>query len=149
MSTVIVGSSILRADVETPLATAAQRLTSDESRKADIEQLWEEHKRSQAERRLDEWKKAEKNSPLPWILEARFEHDLGHYKKAISLCDKALEKSSLSAEAFYWKGKSLESLNKFLEAANEYRAALLARAEYAEAQAGLDRVSAKMVVISR
>lgn len=63
------------------------------------------------------------------------------YKKVITFCDKALDRDPQAADAYYWKGRALEALKKPLEAANEYRAAILARGAYAEAEDGLMRVN--------
>ena len=51
------------------------------------------------------------------------------YKKCITVCDKILDREPRMAEAFYWKGRALEAQKKPLEAANEYQAAVRARAD--------------------
>ncbi len=63
------------------------------------------------------------------------------YKKCISLCDKVLDKDPSVADAYYWKARALEAQEKPLDAANEYKAALIARAEFPEARDGLARVT--------
>ncbi len=63
------------------------------------------------------------------------------YKKVITVCDRILDKDPRSADAYYWKGRALEAQSKPLDAANEYKAALIAREEFPEARDGLSRVS--------
>jgi Tfp pilus assembly protein PilF len=66
------------------------------------------------------------------------------YKKCISYSKKALDRAPQTPEAYYWKARGFEAIGKPLEAANEYRAALLAKKGYTEAQDGLNRVTSQL-----
>jgi tetratricopeptide (TPR) repeat protein len=78
------------------------------------------------------------------VVSAKLRYKEGRYKKCISLCDEALKKSPQNAEAYYWKGKAYESLGKPLEAANELRAALMAKRGYTEAEEALSKIQVKL-----
>lgn len=82
----------------------------------------------------------EKDSPRPWVEVGIKRFQEKKYKGALSALKTALDKSPLCAEAYYWRGRSFEAMNKPLDAANEYRAALLAQEKYQEAQEALARV---------
>ncbi len=114
----------------------------DHPKVLEIESLWDAGNKSRANRVLNSWMKQEKHSPYPWVESAALRFREKKYKNALALSKEALEKSPQCAEAYYWRGRSYEAMNKPLDAANEYRAALLAKAKYEEAQEGLDRVSA-------
>lgn len=109
---------------------------------AEIEALWNAGKKSQAERKLDRWMKQEKKSPWPWVQSAVLEYRQKKYKQSLARLKAALEKDPNCAEAYYWRGKNYEAQNKPMDAANEYRAALMAEAKFNEAQEALDRVLA-------
>ncbi len=106
----------------------------------EIEALWQQGKKGQAERRLDKWMKEDKKSPWPWVQSAVLQHRNKKYKKSLSTLEDALEKSPNCAEAYYWRGKNYEALNKPMDAANEYRAALMAEEKFNDAQEALNRV---------
>lgn len=124
----------MRLDAEQTLA--AQPMSSE------IESLWQAGKTSQAERELGRWMKQEKKSPWPWVQSASLKYRQKKYKRALSDANAALEKDPNCAEAFYWRGKSYEEQKKPLEAANEYRAALMAQEQFVDAQEALNRVLA-------
>lgn len=113
-------------------------------RSFEIQALWDAGKKSKAEKLIDAWKKEEKDSPWPWVQEAALSVQEKKYKRALSLTKAALEKAPQCAEAYYWRGRSYEAMKQYLDAANEYRAALMGESQLSEAQEGLDRVSAQL-----
>jgi uncharacterized protein HemY len=113
--------------------------------KADeIEKLYQANEKRKAEKVLDKWMQDEKNSPWPWVESGSLRFREKKYKKALKILKTALDKSPQCAEAYYWRGRSYEAMNKPLDAANEYRAALLAKDQYADAQEALTRVQAQL-----
>jgi tetratricopeptide (TPR) repeat protein len=109
-------------------------------RAAEIQRLWESHQERKAFGELKKWMKEDKESPFPWVLAAQLWYREGRYKKTISMGDAALGKSPKCAAAYYWRGRAFESLKKPLDAANEYRAALIAQPGFAQARQALDVV---------
>ncbi|MCG3206172.1 MAG: hypothetical protein KCHDKBKB_02899 [Elusimicrobia bacterium] len=108
----------------------------------EIETLWEQGQISQAQRLLDKWKQEEKQSPLPWVQAASLSIRKKNFSRSVSNLKTALEKSPQCADAYYWRGRTFEAQNKPMEAANEYRAALIADENFQEAQEALTRVLA-------
>ncbi len=107
----------------------------------EIVQLWNAKEHRKAERELEAWMEKEPKSAAPWVTAARLRFEEKRFKKCVSLGQAALKRSPQSADAYYWRGRAYEAMNQPLEAANEYRAALLADKDHAEARAGLDRAS--------
>jgi tetratricopeptide (TPR) repeat protein len=93
---------------------------------------------------VDRWKSEDKKSPWPWILAGRFQFEEKRFKKGLSLLNTALEKSPQAAQAYYWRGRCYEAQGKDLDAANEYRAAIISQESYPEAQQALDLILAKL-----
>lgn len=106
----------------------------------EIEALWQEGRKADAEKRLAKWLKAEKTSPWPLVQSAVLLYREKRYKKSNAVLSDALERSPNCAEAYFWRGKNYEALNKPMEAANEYRAALMAEEKFYDAQEALNRV---------
>jgi len=107
----------------------------------EIDGLWDSNKKSEAEKALDKWMSEEKKSPYPWVEAGKLRFEEKKYKRALSSLQTALDKSPQCAEAYYWRGRSFEAMNKPMDAANEYRAAVLAQEKYVEAQEALTRVT--------
>jgi tetratricopeptide (TPR) repeat protein len=108
--------------------------------RAEIEALLVQGKKKEAQKKITQWMDKEKDSPWPWVMEARMEYENKNFKRSKTLADKALNKAPDCGEAYYWKGRALEALKKNLEAANEYRAAIIGPHKYPDAQKDLDRV---------
>ena len=104
--------------------------------------LYDSGKKRKAFRAVNEWIKQEKKKPAPYVTAAHLYFKSGKPKKCLKYAKKALKKMPQHAVAFYWKGRAYEALDKPMEAANEYQAALFAREEYRKAKEGLDRVLA-------
>lgn len=116
-------------------------ITSDVSTtRIEILELWKSGKKREARSKLNKWKSAQKKSAEPWVVAAQFEFEEGRYKKCITMAQKALERNPLAADAYYWKGRSFEAMNKPMEAANELKAAILGQTSAQDAQLTLDRV---------
>ena len=109
-------------------------------RSIDIESLWDSGNKSEARQLLEKWMRDEKSSPWPLVQSAALQYRQKKYKSSLATLKKALEKSPQCAEAYYWRGKNFEAQNKPLDAANEYRAAVIAEQSYLEAQEALTRV---------
>ena len=107
---------------------------------AEVMSLWKEGKKSEAEGAVHRWMDEKKKSPEPWVFAAILEFEKEKYKHCVSYCDKAIEKGPQTAQAYYWKGRALEALKKYLEAANEYRAALVIQKDYSDASVRLKGV---------
>ncbi len=111
-----------------------------QSKAQQIDALWEAGKKSAAKKEVERWMSEEKKSPWPWVQAGSISFREKKYKKALSYLKDALEKSPQCADAYYWRGRTYEEQKKPLDAANEYRAALIAQDKFQEAQEGLDRV---------
>lgn len=70
-------------------------------------------------------------------------YDMGKYEDAIKVLDKAVTLQNNFDEGYYWRGRSLEKLNKPTEAADEYRAALKYAPDFTEAKDALNRLGEK------
>lgn len=110
------------------------------SNRQKIEELWAQNKKRQAEKLLNKWMDEESESPFPWVAAGNLRFLDRNYKKAISLYTAALKKSPDCGEAYYGRGQAQEALKNYLEAANEYQAALIAGQSYPSAQDALARV---------
>jgi len=119
-------------------------LASPSEAEQEIRTLWAEGKKAQAEKKLDSWKVSNKKSPAPLILEAEFRYQEKRYSKCLSATERAIDKFPKSADAYYWRGKAFEALNKPMEAANEYQAALMAKTTRPDARESLARVLAQL-----
>lgn len=107
-----------------------------------ILELWNKGEKRAANKELDKWMSSDGKSPDPWVLKARFYYEEGHFKKCLSVTQKALKRSPQCAPAYYWRGRAFESLGKPLESANEYQAAVHADSHFEEAKKALDSVMA-------
>lgn len=117
--------------------------TPGAERAAQITDLWQDD-RKQANRELKKWMKSDEHSPWPWIAAADLRFREERYGKCVSMADAALKRSPNMADAFYWRGRCLESRGKTLEAANEYGAALEAQPAHAAASEGLARLKPQL-----
>lgn len=115
-------------------------LQTVDPQESQIEHLLREKRLDEALKLAASWKDEDQKSPVPWVVMARVSYEKGRYKKGLSYCRKALDLSPQYAPAYYWKGKIHESMKQPLEAANEWRAALLAWKGYAEAEEALKNV---------
>jgi len=106
--------------------------------------LWENEKHRKATQEIEKWKARDKKNADPWVVEASLKYDQKKYRQVIKLCKKALKLAPNNSEAYYWRGRAYEAKNKPLEAANEYRAALIARKDFSDAQVSLNRVLLKL-----
>jgi len=70
-------------------------------------------------------------------------YDLGKYEEAIKVLTRAITFQNNFDEGYYWRGRSLEKLNKTNEAIEEYRMALLYSPDFVEAKEALARLGAK------
>lgn len=122
--------------------TAAVVVRSD--RAQEIVVVWNRGGHDEARRRAKEWRKANKKDVSAWLISAEVAIWSGDPKKALKFGKKALSLAPHSAEAYAVRGRAFEALEKPLEAANEYRAALLAESQFPPAQNGLDRVLARL-----
>ena len=111
-----------------------------------ILQLWNSNQKSQALRQIDRWKSQDKKSPEPWIAAANIAFEQKKYKRCLSMGEKALDKSSQAAAAYYWRGRAFEAMANWLDAGNEYRAALLADPNFPMAKESLDRIGLHLSV---
>jgi tetratricopeptide (TPR) repeat protein len=119
------------------------------SREAEILQLWNSGEKSDALKRLEEWKRSDKKSPEPWVTAAQIAFSEKKYKRCLSYAKKALDRSAESAEGYYWRGRAFEAMENWLDAGNEYRAALLANPSFSPAKESLDRVDPQLGVSVR
>jgi uncharacterized protein HemY len=110
----------------------------------EMENLLAENDLRGAERYVDEWMEQEKKSAWSLIAAGRLAYQNRQFKKGLSYLKQALAKAPQSATAYYWRGRIYEAMMKPVDAANEYRAALLATEPYTEAQPDLDRVLASL-----
>ncbi len=110
----------------------------------EILKLWEGDQKPGALKQLSQWKSADKKTAGPWVLSARIAFDQKKYKKCLSYAETALEKSPQSAEAYYWRGRAYEALSNWMDAANEYRAALLADPNFSQATESLNRMNSQL-----
>ncbi len=108
--------------------------------------LWKDGQKSVATKKISQWKEADKKSPEPWITQARIAFEQKKYKRCLTLGEKALDRSSQSAAAYYWRGRAYEALNNNLDGANEYRAALFANPDFSEAKEALARINTQLAV---
>lgn len=137
-------------------ATPAQMMNLPETPKPvvapspriEIEQLWADGQKKQAEKKLTAWMDKEKSSPWPWVTSARMRYEEKNFKKCISLAQTAIEKSPACGEAYYWRGRGYENTEKLLEAANEYRAAVIAKQPFPDAEVALGRVQVLLGVVN-
>lgn len=121
------------------VAAPAENDSSD-PRRIEIERLWAEGRTRDALRRVKEWRKKERESPWPWVVEGELFFRQQRYKKAVRRLDRALELAPQMAEAYYWRGRAYEAMGKPLDAANEYRAAMMAGEPDTRSQKALERV---------
>lgn len=132
------------SSVEVSSSSISEGTAAVTSKSQELLQLWEHGKRSAAMKQTNKWKDSDKKSPEPWVLLARFQFELKHYKSCISMANKALEKSPQYAEAYYWKGRAYEALGKILDAGNEYNAALHSEESFELAHQALTRLKANL-----
>lgn len=93
---------------------------------------------------ISRWMKEDKASAFPLVLSAYVNFQEKHFKKCVSLCDKAIDKQPDCADAYYWKGRALEAMKKPLEAASEYRTAMAAQKDFSDAKQAFERISAEL-----
>jgi len=110
----------------------------------EIEALWQDGKKAEAEHELSQWMKQEKHSPWPWVQAAIFHYEGKKYNKSLSDLKTALDNDPHCAEAYFWRGKNFEAQKKPMDAANEYRAALMVEEKFNDAQEALNRVLAQL-----
>lgn len=136
-------ASVFSAETSVP-STPSQALHLPEAvavdRMGEIRQLWTEGKKSEAQGKISEWIKKEKKNVLPWVLKTEFAFKDGRYKQALSLAEKALSKFPPDERLYFLRGQSYEALKNPMDAANEYRAALLLNKSNAEAQMALNKL---------
>jgi tetratricopeptide (TPR) repeat protein len=101
-----------------------------------------------ADRFVQDWIKAEPKSPWPLVGAARVAYQQKRFKKGLSFVNKALNKWPQCSPAYFWRGRLYEALQRPLDAANEYRAALLSDDPYPAAQPELDRVLASLGMVN-
>ncbi len=109
---------------------------------SEIRQLWDSGDKKAAEKRLRDWEDRDEKSGEPLVMAAIFQFEKKEFKKCLSLCEKALSRSPQLAEAYYWRGRAYEALDKPVEALNEYRAAVLAKGTFPAAEERIARVDA-------
>jgi len=138
------------ADAPVPATPAAalglpSSVSSQDSTRADeIRNLWRSGKKSKAEKLIAKWSQEPKRPAKPWVVAASLQFEDKRYKKCLSLAEKALKISPQEAEAYYWRGRAYEAMKNLLDAANEYRAAVLAAPDYADAKDALQRVQSQL-----
>lgn len=110
----------------------------------EILKLWEADQKSAALKQLSQWKRADKKTAGPWVLSAHIAFEQKKYKKCLNYAETALGKSPQTAEAYYWRGRAFEAMSKWMDAANEYRAALLVDPNYSQAMELLNRVNSQL-----
>ncbi len=115
-----------------------------DTRGKEIRSLIDQERVAEASKVAHQWIHDEKKADQPWAYLAEIAHGKKQYKKAILLAGKALKQNAENGHAYYWRGRSYESQKNWLEAANEYRAALLANSKLFEATAGLNRVQTNL-----
>jgi len=109
-------------------------------RRSAILRLWQDGKKKDAFKQLNRWLDENKKSPAPSLLASQLYSEEKEFKKALAMANRVLKNWPEDADAYYWKAKAYEGLNKPVEAANEYQAALRARDEFPQAEEGLKRV---------
>jgi len=112
------------------------------SKGAEVMRLLKSGKRGEVEDLIHQWMKEEKQSASPWVYAGILKFEEKKYKSCLSYCEKAIDKAPQTAQAYYWRGRAYEELNKYLDAENEYQAALIADPDYAEAKLRLSGVEA-------
>jgi tetratricopeptide (TPR) repeat protein len=114
----------------------------------ELENLLAQNDRKGAEHLVDGWLKAEPKSPWPLVAEARLAYHEKRFKNGLAFVNKALTKWPQCSPAYFWRGRLYEALQRPLDAANEYRAALLSDDPYPAAQPELDRVLASLGMVN-
>ena len=97
---------------------------------------------------VKDWMKADAKSPWPLVGAARLAYYERHFRKGLSFVNDVLNKWPQCAPAYFWRGRLYEALKRPLDAANEYRAALLSTDPYPAAQPELDRVLASLGMVN-
>ena len=69
-------------------------------------------------------------------------YDLGKYKEALAVLDKAVTLQNGFDEGYYYKGRCFEKLNKIPEAIEMYERALMYDKDYVEAKEALAKLGA-------
>ena len=106
----------------------------------EIFRQWDEGQTRAALRAMKKALKAEKSDPYRWVAMARLRFRQEKYASSLRYAQKALRRDPYYAPAYYWRGRAYEARNKWLESANEYRAALLIDQDYDAARRALGRV---------
>lgn len=70
-------------------------------------------------------------------------YDMGKYNEAIAVLEKATKIQNSFDEGYYWLGKCDEKLNKYQEAIDNYKTALMYDKDFVEARAALKRLQPK------
>jgi tetratricopeptide (TPR) repeat protein len=131
---------------ELPPANSASSVSASDQQIADIRNLIGDKKYSDAEKKIQAWIKSDKKADIPWLLLAESSFARNNFKKTLSYSTKALDRNSENALAYFMRGRSYENLKEWMEAANEYRAALLIHPDMTEATEGLNRVKGNLSV---
>ena len=100
---------------------------------------------------LEAYRRAVRLDPsqaLPWLHQGTLLVSSNNSKKAEVILTKAItlmqnQKHPSLAEAFYWRGRALESQNKFDSAKENYRRALEQSPSHAAAKAALEALTSK------
>ncbi|MBL0350680.1 MAG: tetratricopeptide repeat protein [Elusimicrobia bacterium] len=87
-----------------------------------------------------EWAHAEPRSADAWTWVGRAYLAEGRNRRAVRAFNRALKWSPHNARAFWGRGQAFEKRGRLDEAANEYRAAVLADPHLADAQSALSRL---------
>jgi tetratricopeptide (TPR) repeat protein len=110
----------------------------------EIISLWKSGEKKEAKKLVNRWMDEDEKSAVPLVFSAILKFEEEEYKGCLSYTKKAIERDPHLAEAYFWRGRAYEAMGKYLEADNEYRAALAANKEFAEAQIRLNQVEAFM-----
>jgi len=118
-----------------------QNTVAFSARGQEVIELWEAGKKSKARKEIEIWMEKEVKDPEPWVLLARFSFEEKRYKKCLSIASKGITKFPQASEAYYWRGRAYEAMGNYLEAGNEYNAAIHSDQGYQPAQDALDNLN--------
>ncbi len=136
--------SVCQAADPDPVPKAVQDTAPGIAHVMSIQTAWESGDEKGAKADIRRWMKSDDKSAWPWVAGANIKFHEKKYGGCISMADGALKRDPNSADAYYWRGRCLESKGKVLEAANEYGAALEAQPLHLAAQEGRNRLRAQL-----
>ena len=134
------GTALLRAEPSAVNAPVLPTTTAPLGRAAAIETELAAGHPLAARRKAKEWARAEPRSTDAWTWVGRAFLAEGKNRRAVRAFNRALKWGPHNARAFWGRGQAFEKRGRLDEAANEYRAAVLADPRLDDAQSALVRL---------